>query len=118
MSEVGRSSKAASLDASLGAPDDEEVLPVTRLSDVSRESQPTSEDVQPVTKLSDAVRASQPTSQDLIAAAVKVARDAGMTWLEIGSIIGISGQTTSERYGPLLAAPAAEEHPHPEDKAS
>ena len=45
---------------------------------------------------------SEVSTDELIAAAVKVARSTGMSWIEIGRILGISGMTTSERYGPLI----------------
>ena len=60
------------------------------------------------------------STEELIAAAVKVARSTGMSWIEIGRILGISGMTTSERYGPLIEEeqPATGSHVQIADKAS
>ena len=60
------------------------------------------------------------STEEIIAAAVKVARSTGMSWIEIGRILGISGMTTSERYGPLIEdeKPSTGTHVQIEDQAS
>jgi hypothetical protein len=43
----------------------------------------------------------QPSTQELLGAAVKVARNAGLSWDDIGEILGMDSQAASSRFESL-----------------
>lgn len=46
----------------------------------------------------------QPSAQELVSAAVKVAPNAGLSWNDIGEILGVDSQTASGQYSSYLWA--------------